>query len=256
MSQTLAEFIERPFGEIDPKKREYDKSYKSLMSKHRIKMGGYFEKDGMYFIHIKVGSESSSQFYDVVFLFYTNDPKLKASRWFASYEVRFFSNSPAFLYNYIVLYHQNGVLIDELYDKMEEEYRDKLPKKSNPNMKLSYEKSIYCAGRFMLENKFNFNKLKLQLFVKKKTEERFFNDISTFYNKEMDRVMEDVEKKLKKEIKKEKEERRTKKSREDGKKAKTTSTIESSIKMGKVIKAKKAIGSKPKMPKKRARKSK
>ena len=256
MSQTLEEFIAAPFGNKKVDTREYEKSYENLIKKKKIKMVGYTEKDGMYFIHIKVGSESSSQMYDVVFLFYTNDSKLKSSRWFGEYHVKFFSNSPSFLYQYIVLYHNNDALIEELYDKMDSEYRDKLPTKANPDLKLSYEKSIYCAGRYMLSNKFNFNKFKLGLFVKKKSVDTFFDESPDFADMQMERSIEDMEKRLKKD--------KTSKSTASKKDGKKSSPAARGVMMGKMIKAKKQglpvnspkakIKPKSKIGKKRARK--
>jgi hypothetical protein len=149
-----------------------------------------------YLVHIKVGSDSNESIsYDVVLLFFTDSDIIEKDLSFRRYHVKFFSNSPSFIYQYAVLYRQNGVLIDALGEKMDALYADKLPEKANPNMKLSYDKSIYSACRFMQDHKLSaFNKAGF-FARRKKPLDKFFEDIKSFEDVKFDTSIANIGKK-------------------------------------------------------------
>lgn len=179
--QTLSEFLSLPFGNKLPIVNEYDKSYQELRMKQKISVGGYTKLDDTYYLHIKIGSVSNGGIeYDVVIQFFTDDPVIKKEKTLANYKIQFFSNSPSFIYKYAALYKLHGYLIDALYDKMDKEYMDKLPEKTNPDMKLMWDKSIYYACRYIMENKFMLLYKTGIILNKKSNPKKFFNDIQGF----------------------------------------------------------------------------
>lgn len=203
MFQTVEGFLKAPFGKPEPKSNDFELKYQKLKRDRRIHIEASTKIEDDYLLHFKVGSESNQgQFYDVIFLFFTDDEKVKRELSFQNYYVKFFSNSPSFIYQYAVLYKQNGALIDMLYDKLEESFQDQAPTKSNPSMKLSYDKSIYSACRFMLDNRISaFSKAGI-LVKKKKTPEKFFSDIKTFADVKLDNEIRQLDKKVDSEMEK------------------------------------------------------
>lgn len=181
MLQTLEGFLEAPFGEKEIRSNEFEAKYKHLASEKRIHMEACVEIDGAYLVHIKVGSDSNANvFYDVILLFFTDDPTIKKDISFRRYYVQFFSNSPSFIYQYATLYQENGMMIDMLADKLDQLYAGKKPEKTNPRNKLSYDKSIYAVCRWMQDHKISgFSKVGYMARKKKKKED-FFSDIKTF----------------------------------------------------------------------------
>lgn len=202
MLQTLEQFLARPFGKEEVKSNEYEKKYRLLTSGKKIYMEACTAVDSSYLVHVKVGSESNSAlWYDVVLMFFTADPAVKKDISFRRYYVKFFSNSPSFIYQYAVLYKQNGAMIDMLAEKMDQMYADKLPEKANPTLKNSYDKSIYCACRFMIDHKVSAFSKAGYIARRKKKPENFFDDIKTFEDVKFTNELHALEKKVEKEAK-------------------------------------------------------
>ena len=146
--QTLSGFLFSPFhGKEDLQKdTEYNSKYISFISENRIRIVAMCIIEDSYYIHLKVPSESQKQVgyeYDVVIRFFTDNPEVLKHQHLRSYYVQFFSNSPSFMYQYAYLYNQSGYLINALYDKIDAEYINTPPQKTNSSMKMSYDKSIY-----------------------------------------------------------------------------------------------------------------
>ena len=147
--QTLSEFIKTPFGSYD------NENYHRLnilysKSKNAIKVENVLEYKDTFMIHVKIPSESKpGTFYDVVIQFIPTDESEKNSRTLDNYIIQFFSNSPSFIYRYAVLYKTMGFMIDAFQEKMDPKYADTLPTKTNANMKLTYDKSIFLACRYI-----------------------------------------------------------------------------------------------------------
>ena len=154
--QTLSDFLIHPFGvpssDLDSKYAEAYKKTRELMS-----VEGYSVLDESYYIHIKVPSESQpGKKYDVVIQFIPQTNTMTKEHMLDNYVIQFFSNSPSFIYKYAALYRIHGYMIDALQEKLDPEYKDKLPEKSNTEMKLYCDKSIYLAGRYLLDNRYKF----------------------------------------------------------------------------------------------------
>ena len=155
--QTLKEFLESPFGTGKNLERDvkYNLRYETFKSRQKIRIEGYTSVTDDYYIHMVVPSESDeNRSYDVVIRFFS--PIKSSLTSLSKYYIQFFSNSPGFMYQFAVLYRLNGFLIEDLYNKMDPDFISKLPEKSNPNLKMSYDSTIYFACRVLSENNFKY----------------------------------------------------------------------------------------------------
>lgn len=91
-------------------------------------------------------------------------------------------------------------MIDMLYDKMEAEFSDKLPEKSNAEMKLGCDKSIYCACKLLQEQKHLMLSKFGIILRKKKPVDKFLADIKGFSDIKFDQDIKSFDKKLDKEM--------------------------------------------------------
>ena len=247
--QTLSEFVENPFGISDTKKRNtLEEKYVKMKSNSKFKVEGFTTIDDDYLIHVVVPSDSNSnQSYDVVVLFFTDDTVVKKRTTFSNYYVKFFSNSPSFIYQYAYLYRENGFLIDFLYDKLDDNFSSQAPTKSNKNMDLFYDKSIYCASRLILDNG-GILLSKLGIITKhKKNKDKFFRDIKSFENIKMTSELKSIDKKINKELEENKKikrkEKPKQKARSSNKIMAKSNTLSKNSKPG-ITKVKKKTGNK------------
>lgn len=153
--QTLQEFLHMPFGLKEPKiPDDWKGKARNWYLTGKIKLQQILELNGSYFYNIEVPSESNpSLHYDVVIQFIPNASYASQRPNVRSYYVKFFSNSPSFVYKYAALYYQHGMLIDALMVKLGDKFMLP-PEKTNPSMELGYDKSIYLACEFMVMNNF------------------------------------------------------------------------------------------------------
>lgn len=158
--QTLQEFLNHPFnpyGTIEApgfreEKQRLDAKYGKCVSEIYFVSSTEFE--GSYFLHIRIPSESrKGTFYDVVIQFFTTDPSMKDKDSLDHYLLQFFSNSPSFVYKYAALYHAHGYMIDVFQSKLDAKYKDQLPVKQNKNGTLLFDKSLYLACKYVLDNR-------------------------------------------------------------------------------------------------------
>lgn len=181
--QTISEFLYAPFGTVTNQSKlgKYRTLYN--VNKDKIILNAYTKIDDAYYFHVKVPSESQKDgnvYYDVVIRFFTDKKEALLSSHIRDYYIQFFSNSPGFIYNYAVLYKNNGYLIDSLYTKLDPRYFDKLPTKTNVKLELSFDKSIYFTCNFLNEKKFKvLNKFGIA-FGKKLPPNKFFGEIKEF----------------------------------------------------------------------------
>ena len=157
--QAISDFMRSPFGRTDSMDQniKYEKMYNEYTKSNKIYVSGYTIIESSYYIHIKIPSESQKDGkyeYDVIIRFFTDKPELEKSMSLRAYYMQFFSNSPSFIYKYAALYKKEDYLIRELYDKLDPEYKDVMPEKTNSDMILSYDKSIYFACRFLSDGRF------------------------------------------------------------------------------------------------------
>lgn len=151
--QNLQDFLFTPFGVADTEEESRLEPKYKLYHK-AIKFVEYSILDESYYIHLWIPSESDpNKHYDVVIQFFPANEKIAKKDFLNNYFVNFFSNSPSFVYRYAVLYKIHGYMINALQEKMDPEYADKLPESTNKDMKISFDKSLYFACRFLYDNR-------------------------------------------------------------------------------------------------------
>lgn len=202
--QTIDQFMKNPFMQNNvPKYMKYMHRYTEYKLSHEIQFSSYAIIEDAYYIHLKVQSESNKStqlFYDVVVRFFTPSPKTKSETNLRGYYIQFFSNSPGFMYNYAVVYRVHGYLIDFLYEKMDPNYKNILPTKTNSQWDLSYDSSIFYACAFLSDNRFMYlDKGSLKRF-KKKDPDDLFNDIQNFQDMKLKQDAINLEKKYEKAV--------------------------------------------------------
>lgn len=205
--QTLPDFVRRPFGRNadSSKDQTYDKKYREYVKDTRIRIKAITNIGDSYYFHLKIPSESHKDrdySYDVVIRFFTDDPVAINQPNLINYYIQFFSNSPSFIYQYAYVYKKKGYLIEELFNKLDSEYEDKPPKKTNPNQVVSYDKSIYFAVRFLYEQRFRVLVKRGYVSFRSVRPDKFFRDIADFQAVKFDQTIIAEEKRLQKELEK------------------------------------------------------
>lgn len=229
--QTISEFMHSPFGRgVDlTKDQKYRKMYETEGSK--IKIASYCILEPSYYIHLQIPSDSKKDeryTYDVVLRFFTDKPELEKAPDLTQYYLQFFSNSPGFIYQYAVLYKNHGYLIEELFDKLDPEFKDKLPEKTNKEMKLSYDKSIYFAMLYLSKYKFKvLSKKGFSLMQHKTSMAGMLSKISDFQGIKFDQALIQQERKLERQLEEAKRQKKKQNTRNESKKQPGTTSSNS-----------------------------
>lgn len=160
---TLEKYIFNPMGQNNASntplvreaiKNSYKHRFDNLMLRENgvVKFYLYYDSaNNIYYAHIKVPSEAIEDFYyDTVFKFTTTADRNTASgKDLEKYDVKFFSNDPAFVYTHAHTYLTHGLFIEELSPRMSKEALNKPATVTNPNDSIGYVKSIYFAYLYM-----------------------------------------------------------------------------------------------------------
>ena len=161
-------------------RKDYLKRYDQLLVREKGKIDYklyYDEKKNIYVAHFKIPSETIEKFYyETVIEFYTNSDVKQGGVNLMDYDVKFYSNDPAFVFTYAHTFQKTGLFINELKSKMSKLANKKEAKEKNPGNNVGYVKSIYFAyltlkrsgiinrDRFVAESsKLNFNSLAGQI---------------------------------------------------------------------------------------------
>ena len=119
-------------------------------------------KQNTYWAHIKVPSEVVKKFYyDVVFKFSADLETEYDGKDLFKYNMKVFSNDPAFVFTYAHVFTKKDLFIMELKSKMAKKALKKAPDIKNPNENVGYVKAIYFAYLLMQNRKLN-NKFKFE----------------------------------------------------------------------------------------------
>lgn len=203
--QTLSQFITKPMHTAESLENDnkLDMMYRKLISSKGVKLEAVTEVEKSYYYHIKIKSDSQEKqgndyWYDVVIRFFTDDPTIEMQNHLKGYYIQFYSNSPSFVYQYAYLYKREGFLIEELYGKLDKETLDNPPKVRNSAEKLSYDKSLYCACRFLSDGKFRLLNKNGTISTKKKNSKEFFKAVSDWQSVRFDQELLNSERKLSK----------------------------------------------------------
>ena len=182
---------------------DLNKRFDKILLEKKIESIVYKDGDN-YIFHVKLPSESErDNTYDVVVEFTPVDKTSLSDESILNYNVRFFSNCPSFIFTYAYAYNNSGLYIDFLEKKLDDMVFKSAPTVKNPNNIINFEKSIYFACKYLVEEK-NLNKNFLKSFVQRFKKREFVNSIRT-----QAQIMEEI-KKAKLQVKEEKEKERIK----------------------------------------------
>lgn len=155
---TFDQYIQNPMGiknavmgNREMYRNMYTLKLDTIMVREMGKVNYYLYKDGdKYFCHIKVPSEVVERFYyDVVIEFYPGKDTKKNDKTLHSYEARFYSNDPAFVFTFAHAFIKNKIFITELTDRMSKQAVKERGKERNPMDTVGYVKSLFFAYLLM-----------------------------------------------------------------------------------------------------------
>ena len=126
--------------------------YINVLQKYRKQFYAvpYLYQDGRILFHVKVPSEAyniNKISYDVLIEFENKPGSRLALR-----NAKFFSNSPSFIFTYAYVFNQKDILVDAFKNKLPSLCLSQPPVVRNPVESLGFEKSIYIAGRYLLDS--------------------------------------------------------------------------------------------------------
>ena len=103
-----------------------------------------------YIAFLKIPSEVIEKFYyDVVIEFSPPNLINKLDKSLENYNVKFFSNDPAFVFTFAYAFNKNKLFITDLEQKMSKEALEEKAKIKNPNASIGYVKSLYFAYLYL-----------------------------------------------------------------------------------------------------------
>lgn len=158
---TFDEYIVNPMGKSnavlsaavrEAQRNIYSKKFDNILLRENGKIDYYTYKGkgAVYYIHIKIPSETVEGFYyDVVLKFTGSSGIVATASGLDKYQVEFYSNDPAFVYTYAYVFNKRGIFIKELSSKMSRTALKDAAKEKNPENIVGYVKSIYFAYLFM-----------------------------------------------------------------------------------------------------------
>lgn len=160
MKFTFTQYTENPLGKANgvfTHRQMYRDMYTQKFNKINLREAGkidyacYTEKaSGRYFIHVKIPSEVVEKFYyDVVVEFYPDKATDSVKPTLENYNVRFFSNDPAFVYTFAYAFNKHDCFIKELAPRMSKRALTDKAMEKNPKSLVGYVKSIYFTYIFM-----------------------------------------------------------------------------------------------------------
>ena len=127
-------------------------TYIKLLQKYRKQFYTvpYLYPDGRILFHVKVPSEAyliNKISYDVLIEF-ENKPGTRL----ALRNAKFFSNSPSFIFTYAYVFYHKDLVIPAFAGKLPSQCISQAPVIRNPVESLGFEKSIYVAGRYLIDS--------------------------------------------------------------------------------------------------------
>lgn len=204
----IDEFIKSPVGKgaIIPGKEQIlmnlDYRFDLLKKNKGIILNIYTtEKDVYYHFIIPSENKDRDNSYDVIIKFKETDKSDTYDQSYRQYQIEFFSNCPSFTYGYAYVANLNGYLIKELSNRYEEAVLKYPPVSRNPGLTFGYEKSIYFACKYLIDDKQLMLKSYVKSYGQKLTPQilksiRHMNIIEEEY-KRADKVMRETKKRNK-----------------------------------------------------------
>ena len=157
---TFQQYIDNPLGkknavfsQRDIYRTQYTKKFDAVYLREAGQISYFLYKDkksDSYFAHIKVPSEVVPKFYyDVVIKFSTTDNAVRGENTLKNYDVRFFSNDPAFVFTFAYVFRKNDMFVEELKERASKRSLKEFPKEKNAFGIPGYVKSIYFAWLYI-----------------------------------------------------------------------------------------------------------
>lgn len=160
----IKQLLQNPTGKFssymarrDKTIEDLDNRYFQLLNKAKtFKFKVYKVKDN-YLFHFYIPSEEfpDSLFYNVCVLFESHNELTGSEKTINNHHLKLFSNSPNFMFTYTYALNQNKMIIPFLINKCAKRALTEAPTLRNPIEVYGFEKSIYFACRFIMDNQLN-----------------------------------------------------------------------------------------------------
>ena len=185
ISLTLKELINNPLGKKSyygarrsSTKEDLERRYRKMILKHKTFKYIVYKENKNYFFHFKIPSETYDELmYDVIIEFVPTNLMMNKDRTLNSYTLKLFSNAPAFMFIYTYVVNNNRMLADHTKEFCADKALKQAPKVTNPVEVYGFEKSIYFASLFILENEL-YNKFNIDRNVYKLKKDTFKNSVT------------------------------------------------------------------------------
>ncbi len=156
---SLRQYVENPYkgsaflASRQNIKRSLNSTFLKLLQHNRRQFFTipYTFQTGEILYHVRVPSEGNKDnkiIYDVFVLVAPGDGRSRIS----GRNIKLFSNCPSFVYTYAYVYNKMDLLIDPFKGKIPSRALTDAPVIRNPVESMGFEKSTYCAIRFLLES--------------------------------------------------------------------------------------------------------
>lgn len=158
MGMTFKDYINNPMGEKNSvfTQREALRSvYVEKFNKVMVREMGdikvqLYTNDDKYIAYLKIPSEVIEKFYyDVVIEFNPPNIMRKMEKTLDNYDVKFFSNDPAFVFTFAYAFNKHKLFISDLEPRMSKTALEDKAKVKNPTASVGYVKSLYFAFLYM-----------------------------------------------------------------------------------------------------------
>lgn len=175
MGISFDKYIDNPSGGsyVYTNRNMYKQMYKDKFDKILLREQGRViyelykvnDKKDTHYIYMKIPSEVVPQFYyDVVIQLSTTDNMIKNNPNLREYDVKFYSNDPAFVYTFAHSFIKNKLFIEDLKPRMSRQAIKNPAKSRNPRNEVWYVKSLFFAylamERYHLFSKSSFRNAK------------------------------------------------------------------------------------------------
>lgn len=160
MEMTFDQYIQNPMGianSVMSNREMYRSMYSMKLDAIMVREMGkidykLYKGKNSYYAYIKVPSEVVEKFYyDVVIEFRPGKNTKSGDKTLKNYDVRFYSNDPAFVYTFAHAFIKNDLFISRYADKMSKEAVKHVAKEKNPHNTVGYVKSLFFAYLIMIK---------------------------------------------------------------------------------------------------------
>ena len=163
MKTTFKHYIENPAieGSTSSQSEIIRKDLAQRFTNILLRAGGsiyyalYRDSKGNYYIHAKIPDEAiDGVTFDVVIEFQeTTELADKSVKTLSNYEIRFFSNDPAFMFTYTYTFNKHDLLIKNLKSKLSKRALTEPAKIKNPHNTIGVIKNFFFLYEFMKNNR-------------------------------------------------------------------------------------------------------